>query len=49
MKVYISYYNESDKYLQTKPIQTNLPYHKALSKGESKLACDYLLNLIFIL
>jgi hypothetical protein len=45
MKVYIPYYNESDKYLQTKPIQTNLPHHKALSKGESILACDYLLNL----
>lgn len=45
IKIYIPYYNESDKYLQIKPIQTNMPYYKSLSKGESKLDCYELLEI----
>lgn len=45
IKTYIPYYNEADKYLQIKPIQTNLPHYKSLSTGESKLDCAELLEI----
>ena len=42
--IYIPYYKQENDYIQLKPIQTNLPYYKSLSKGDSaeKIKCESL-------